>query len=117
MGVVGYHMTGGNNIVHTDGWRAYRKVDWAATGSERVEHVHLNARTFEHCNHIEGFWGEIKYQMRHIYNQTGADLSLEAFMWEACWRRTLSRHRNAGDKTRYRKHILKTYSRAYDRVL
>jgi len=35
MGVVGYHMEGENNTVHTDGWAAYRNVDWAAAGCVR----------------------------------------------------------------------------------
>ena len=42
--------------VHTDGWAGYKKIDWESNGLVRYEHIHQNARTFEHCNHIEGFW-------------------------------------------------------------
>jgi hypothetical protein len=51
-----------DTTVHTDGWPAYEKIYWDKLGLNRVKHIHLNARTLEHSNHIEGLWGKVKYQ-------------------------------------------------------
>ena len=43
--------------VHTDGWGAYEAIPWEQLGFIRHKHIHLNRRTLEHSNMIEGLWG------------------------------------------------------------
>ena len=78
--------------VHSDGWAAYHAIDWARIGIQHQRHVHqvgpnLLRRTFNHSNHIEGFWAELKYLCKHIYNTISGSDRIEDYLFEALWRR------------------------------
>ena len=61
-----------------------------------MPHIHRSKsgsqRTFEKSNLIEGLWGEMKYQIKHIYNTlSGDNKNFEHYIYEALWRRYLTR--------------------------
>lgn len=82
--------------IHSDGWRAYQSINWERLGMTHERHIHvsrrgLERRTMAHSNLIEGLWGVLKYHIKHVYNTLPGSDNLEAFLYEALWRREFTR--------------------------
>ena len=79
-------------MVQTDGWAAYKKIDWQALNLIRNTNVHSGGnRTFKNGHLIEGLWAQLKFQAKSIYNSIPGSHCMEDYLWESAYRIKINR--------------------------